>query len=86
MPMDSISMCPITLQYLNLSNNQANTLPTVIAANVDATSSTDEYACYIHQTLCSTPVTTLIQTLKYSRKLATIPSLTAHLINTHLPY
>ncbi len=61
-------------------------LPTVIAANVDTTSSTGEYACYIHQALCSSPATTLIQALKCSRKLATIPGLTAHLIKIHLPY
>jgi hypothetical protein len=55
-------------------------------ANVDATSSMDEYACHIYQALCSPPVTTLIQALKCRRELATIPSLTVHLINTHLPY
>jgi hypothetical protein len=68
------------------NNNQANTLPTVIAANMDTTSSTGEYARYIHQALCSPPTTTLIQALKCSRELATIPGLTAHLINPHLPY
>ncbi len=44
-----------------------------------------EYACYIHQALCSPPATTLIQVLKCSRELATIPGLMAHIINTHLP-
>jgi hypothetical protein len=68
------------------NNYLANLLPTVIAANVDATSSAGENACYIHQALCSPPATTLIQVLKCSRELATIPGLTAHLINTHLPY
>jgi hypothetical protein len=62
-------------------------LPIVIAANVDATSSVGEYARYIHQALCSPPATTLIQALKCSRELlATTPGLTAHRINTHLPY
>jgi hypothetical protein len=61
-------------------------LSTVIAANVDATSSASEYARYIHQALCTPPATTLIQALKCSREFATTPGLTAHLINTHLPY
>jgi hypothetical protein len=78
-----ISLC--STPPLSANNNQANLLPTVIAANVDATSSASEYACYI-QALCSPPATTLIQVLKCSRELATIPGLMAHLINTHLPY
>jgi hypothetical protein len=53
---------------------------------VEATSSAGEYACYIHQTLCSPPATTLIQALNQSRELVTIPILTVHLINTHLLY
>ncbi len=61
-------------------------LPTVIAANVDATSSVGEYARYIHQALCSPPETTFLQALKCSKELVTIPGLMAHLINTHLPY
>jgi hypothetical protein len=68
------------------SINPAIPPPTVIAANMEATSSAGEYACYIHQALCSPPATTLIQAFKQSRELATIPGLTAHLINTHLPY
>jgi hypothetical protein len=36
--------------------------------------------------LGSPPATKLIQALKLSRELATIPGLTAYLINTHLPY
>ncbi len=71
---------------LTTSKNPANLLPTVIAANMDATSSAGEYACYIHQALCSPPVTTLIQALRCSRDLATIPGLMAHFINTHLSY
>ena len=79
-----IPLCP--MPPLSAHNNLANLLPTVIAANMDATSSAGEYARYIHQALCSPLATTLIQTLKRSRELATIPGLTAHLINTHLPY
>jgi hypothetical protein len=71
---------------LTASSNPAIPPPTVIAANVEAALSAGEYACYIHQALCSLPVTTLIQALKQSKELATIPGLTAHLINTHLPY
>jgi hypothetical protein len=79
-----IPLCPTPPSSAN--NNLVNLLPTVIAANVDTTSSTGEYARYIHQALCSPLATTLIQALKCSRELATIPGLTAHLINTHLPY
>jgi hypothetical protein len=77
-------LCPTPPSSAN--KNLANLLPTVIAANVDTTSSAGQYACYIHQALCSPPVTTLIQALKRSRELVTIPGFTAHLINTHLPY
>jgi hypothetical protein len=79
-----IPLCPTP--PLTTSNNHANPLSTVIAANVDNTSSAGEYACYIDQALCSPPATTLIQALKRSRELATIPGLMAHLLNTHLPY
>jgi hypothetical protein len=79
-----IPLCPTLPSAAN--KNPANLLPTVISANMDATSSTGEYARYIHQALCSPLATTLIQALKGSRELATIPGLTAHLINTHLPY
>jgi hypothetical protein len=79
-----IPLCPTPPSSAN--NNLANLLPTVIAANVDATSSAGECARYIHQTLCSPPATTLIQVLKSSRELATIPVLTVHLISTHQPY
>jgi hypothetical protein len=79
-----IPLCPTLPSSAN--NNLANLLPAVIAANVDTTSSVGEYAHYIHQALCSPPATTLIQALKRSRELATIPGLTAHLINTHLPH
>jgi hypothetical protein len=79
-----IHLCPTP--PLSTDNNQANLLPTVITANVDAISSVGEYAHCIDQALCSPLATTLIQALKCSRKLATIPSLTENLINTHLPY
>jgi hypothetical protein len=78
-----ILLCP-TLP-LTASINPAILPPTVIAANVESTSSAAEYARYIHQALCSPLATALIQALKQSRELATIPGLTAHLINTHLP-
>jgi hypothetical protein len=75
-----IPLCPTP--PLTANNNQANMLPAVIAANVDATSSAGEYAHHTHQALCSSPATTLIKVLKPSRELATIPGVTAHLINT----
>jgi hypothetical protein len=77
-------LCPTP--PLTASINPAIPPPTVIAGNVEATSSAAGYACYIHQALCSHPATTLIQALKQSRELATTPGLMAHLINTHLPY
>ncbi len=77
-------LCPTPPLITN--NNQANRLPTFMAANVDATSSAGEYARFIHQAPCAPLATTLIQGLKCSRELATIPGLTAHLINTHQPY
>jgi hypothetical protein len=79
-----IPLCP-TLPA-STDNKQASMLPPLIAANVDAASSVGEYARYVHQALCSPPATTLIQVLRRSRELATIPSLAVHLINTHLPY
>jgi hypothetical protein len=56
-----------------------------IAANVDATSSTAEYACYIHQFMCSPPSATLLRALDRSEELTTIPGLTPALIKNHLP-
>jgi hypothetical protein len=79
-----IPLCP--MPPLTASIKPAIPTPTVIAANMEATSSAGEYARYIHQTLCSPPSTTLTQALKQSRELATIPGLTAHLINAHLLY
>jgi hypothetical protein len=57
----------------------------IIAANVDATSSATEYARYIHQCLCSPPTTTLLGAVKHSEELATIPGLTPQLFKSHLP-
>jgi hypothetical protein len=60
--------------------------PTVaMAANIDATSSTAEYARYIHQTLCSPTAATLLLALTRSTELKTIPGLTTTLIHNHLP-
>jgi hypothetical protein len=71
---------------LTTTINLAIPPPTAIAANVEATLSAAEYARYNHQALSSPPAPTLIQALKKSKELATIPGLTLHLINTHLPY
>jgi hypothetical protein len=79
-----IPLCPTPPSTTSI--NPAIPPPTIIAANIEATSSAGEYACYIDQALCSPPATTLIQALKQNRELATIPGLMAHLINTHLPY
>jgi hypothetical protein len=56
-----------------------------MVANVDATSSAAEYACYVHQLLCSPPAATLVLALDKSTKLQTIPGLTPLLIRSHLP-
>ncbi len=55
----------------------ATNLPSVaMAANDSATSSSAEYARYVHQLLCSPPAFTLLHTLATSTKLTTIPGLT----------
>jgi hypothetical protein len=84
----SLWMVPIT----NSGDNQESSpmppaaAPTsAIAANVNATSSTAEYACYIHQCLWSPPTPTLLGALKRSEELVTIPGLTPQLIKSHLP-
>jgi hypothetical protein len=56
-----------------------------MAANIDATSSTAEYAYYIQQLLCSPPTSTLLRALEQSNELTTIPGLTSTLIHSHLP-
>jgi hypothetical protein len=58
---------------------------TAVAANIDATSSTTEYAHYIHQIMCSPPASTLLRALDISEKLATITGLTTTLRKNHLP-
>jgi hypothetical protein len=58
---------------------------TALAANVDATSSTAEYARYIHQIMCFPPASTLLQGLDLSEELAAIPGITTALIKNHLP-
>jgi hypothetical protein len=79
-----ISLCPTPPSTTSIY--PAIPPPTVIDTKVEATSSAGEHAHYIYQALCSPLATTLIQALKQSRELATIPGLMAHLINTHLPY
>jgi hypothetical protein len=54
------------------------------ATNIDATSSTAEYARYIHQFMCSPPSATLLRALDRSEELTTIPGLTPALIKNHL--
>jgi hypothetical protein len=58
---------------------------TTMGTNIDATSSATEYACYIHQFLCSPPTSTLLRALEQSTELTTIPGLTSTLIHSHLP-
>jgi hypothetical protein len=60
-------------------------LPVTIAANIEATSTAAEYACFVHQALCSPPVTSLLRALERSKELATIPGFTLRLVRTHLP-
>jgi hypothetical protein len=57
----------------------------VVAAIIDTTSSAVKYACYIHQIMCSSLASTLLQALDLSEELATIPGLTTTLIKNHLP-
>ncbi len=55
----------------------ATNLPSVaMAANDGATSSSAEYAFYVHQLLCSPPAFTLLHALATSTKLTSIPGLT----------
>jgi hypothetical protein len=63
----------------------ANALPIAVAANINATSTAAEHARFIHQALCSPPAATLLRALATSYELVTIPGLTAHLIQHHLP-
>jgi hypothetical protein len=63
----------------------ASGLPIAIAANINATSTVAEHAHFIHQALCSPLAATLLCALATSSELVTIPGLTAHLIQHHLP-
>jgi hypothetical protein len=63
----------------------ASALPIAVAANIDTTSTAAEHACFIHQALCLPPAATLLCALATSSELVTIPGLTAHLIQHHLP-
>ncbi len=58
---------------------------TTMAANIAATSSAGDHACYIHQALCSPTTQSLQSALARSSELATIPGLTPQLILHHLP-
>ena len=59
--------------------------PAHFVTNVSATLPAAEYARYIHQTVCSPPVATLLQALHRSTELRTIPGLMPALIRNHLP-
>jgi hypothetical protein len=69
------------------TNHVPLTTPSTVAlaVNVDATSSTTEYARYIHQIMCSLPASTLLWALDLREELAAIPGLSAVLIKNHLP-
>ncbi len=63
----------------------ASALPIAVAANINATSTVAEHVHFIHQALCLPPTVTLLCVLATSSELVTIPGLTAHLIQHHLP-
>jgi hypothetical protein len=70
----------------SIDHTPPTAVPTdAVAANVDAISSTAEYAHYIHQFMCSPPSATLLRALDRSEELTTIPGLTPALIKNHLP-
>jgi hypothetical protein len=71
------------------TNNHASlciSSTTAVAANIDITSSATEYTRYIHQFMCSLPVSTLLRALDLNEELATILGLTTKLIKNHLPH
>ena len=70
---------PTALPAINLTS-------IAMATNVNTTSSSAKYACYVHQLLCSPPAATLLHTLATSTKLTTIPGLTPTLIHSFLPH
>ena len=73
------------LASMRTSTHQGLTLPVVIAANVEATSTAAEYAHFVHQALCSPPAKSLLRAFERSKELATIPGFTLRLVRTHLP-
>ena len=73
------------LASMRTSTHQGLTLPVVITANVEATSTAAEYARFVHQALCSPPATLLLRALERSKELATIPGFMSRLVGTHLP-
>ncbi len=78
-------MIPLTNGITILPHSTSNPTPIAMAAHLVATSSAAEYACYVHQCLCSPPATTLPHALEKSTELKTIPGLTVALIRAHLP-
>jgi hypothetical protein len=60
--------------------------PAAVATNIDATSSSAKYACYIHQIMCSLLASTLLWALDLREELATIPGLTTTLIKNCPPH
>jgi hypothetical protein len=77
-------MIPLADGITTLPHSTSNPTPIAIAVHVVAMSSAAEYACYVHQCLCSSPATTLLHALEKSAELKTIPRLAA-LIYAHLP-
>ena len=79
-------MVPLTAMPSNPTTAPTSAPPGELAANITAATSTAaEFARYIHQALCSPPVTTLITALQKSTELRTIPGLTEALLRAHLP-
>jgi hypothetical protein len=78
-------MIPLADGITTLPHSTSDPTPIAMAAHVDATLSAAEYACYVHQCLCSPPATTLLRALEKSAELKTIPGLTMALIRAHLP-
>jgi hypothetical protein len=79
-------MIPLTMSPALIPEQAtASALPIAVATNINATSTAAEHACFIHQALCSPPAATLLCALSTSSELTTIPGLTAHLIQHHLP-
>lgn len=85
-------MIPLTMQQpaqqTPNTHPAAHTQPTTHGmhncTHIRNTSTQHEYAQFIHQALGSPPAATLLQALKRSNELITIPGLTEKLITTHL--